>query len=94
MKQKRLFSSSRDGKIRRKILKAKRSSQSTSNQRREGTTYQSDIGLSSMLDIPIERVPTVPVKSNAEKVKKFKLVFFDTETTGLSTKDEIIQVYF
>lgn len=76
MKKKRLFASSREGKIRRKCLKKKRSAKNSRIQRTEGVSYHSDIGLSSVLDIPMETaVPTLC--NNITEITKYKIVYFE-----------------
>ncbi|XP_066600064.1 uncharacterized protein [Prorops nasuta] len=92
--KKRLLASSRDGKIRRRFLKTKKSSKNSSVQRNEGLSYQSDIGLTGILDIPIDNVElsfSGPANNEIE-IKQLVIVYFDLETTGLSTSDQIVQI--
>jgi len=92
VKKKRLFTSSRDGKVKRKLLKNKKSSKSNVR-RNEGVSYESNIGLSGVFNIPIDRVEPSSSSPSENEVKNFKIVFFDIETTGLSASDQIVQVY-
>lgn len=81
--------SSKKGKIRRKEIKQKRASKTTSNERREGITYESNVILN---DLP--EIPSTSVLQNVdpEKIDNFKIIYVDVETTGLTPSDEICQV--
>ncbi|KAL7297622.1 hypothetical protein TKK_0009293 [Trichogramma kaykai] len=91
MQKRKLFAAGRDGKIRRRFLKNKRASETTRKHRNEGMTYESDVGLSGVLDLPLEKIVS-PIIAPFEEIKRFKLVYFDTETIGLGPTDQIIQV--
>jgi len=90
--KKRLLASTRYGKIRRKALKSKKTSKANNAQRTEGLTYQSNVGLSGVLDIPIDKLDSPVIDSSESEIKNFKIVYFDTETTGLFSSDQIVQV--
>uniref|UniRef100_A0ABD2X083 Exonuclease domain-containing protein n=1 Tax=Trichogramma kaykai TaxID=54128 RepID=A0ABD2X083_9HYME len=74
-------------------MKAKRSSKSSSSQRKEGITYESNIGLSGVLDIPLDcSTASSSMNIQVQEPDNFKLVYFDVETTGLSNSDQICQI--
>ena len=78
-------------KKRRLYAKKMRSLNAVANQRQEGVTYESGVSLNNISEI------TLNVQSNKEArelkdVTKYEVVYFDIETTGLKSTDEICQV--
>ncbi|XP_058802154.1 uncharacterized protein LOC131670510 [Phymastichus coffea] len=102
--RKNLYASSRVGKLRKKALKIARSSKSSGQKKKEGITYRSDVGLSGVLEIPLNIPINLPRVTNAiphpvlpshnpDGSQNYKLIYVDTETTGLNPKkDQIIQI--
>ncbi|XP_058805860.1 uncharacterized protein LOC131672566 [Phymastichus coffea] len=98
MAKKKLFEYSPAGKIKRKALKKSRASKASKNKQKEGLTYESDVGLSGILELAIETpstsvCPTVLTSYQFDSSIEWKIMYVDTETTGFSVdKDQVCQI--
>lgn len=100
--KKKLFANSHAGKSRRKALRIARSSQASNTKRKEGVHFESNIGLSGVLEITSDAPPmtitsstpkTVACNNNLNEIQNVKIVYIDTKTTGFSLdKDQICQL--
>ena len=93
MKKKVLFQKTIESMKKRKENKRKRTSKDNSNERREGITYQSNMGF-TVTDVgeDIASETLIEIDSSDETVKNYRIVYFDIETTGLRVSDQICQV--
>lgn len=93
-KKEKLRQSTVECKRRRHELKKLKSSQISTSEIKEGTTYESGVGL-SCADAVIEEIPDCTPASKPVSVPTHtdsNLLYFDLETTGLGTSAEITQL--
>lgn len=74
-------------KMRRNHLRKIRSSKRENTEKKEGRTYESDMGFSSSQHLLEDYIPNAPIVNNDSEI-----VYFDIETTGLHKKAEILQI--
>lgn len=90
-KQNKIRQSTTSSKRRRLFLKNKNSQTTACNEKREGLSYQSDMGMTTSI------VNNQPAFANTElhpqiPVESYKIAYFDLETTGVSTSAEVVQI--
>ena len=91
--KRKLFQKTLPAKKRRKELRKKKASKGKSTERREGISYQSNMGLDDLnLDQNIT-LQSIESKISFNEIQNFKILYFDVETTGLRITDQIVQVF-
>lgn len=75
----------RSCKLRRILLKKKKTELRHKNESYEGTTYETDVGLLRNIDVSI---PIAMIDTNVEPI----IVFFDLETGGFSKTSDVLQI--
>ncbi|CAG2190067.1 unnamed protein product [Mytilus edulis] len=91
--KKKAKTQSKEWKKKRIFLKKKRAKRTVLSETKEGTTYQSSIGLQvDQKKDDIENIPDMPDDSHQVVTTDAPLVVFDLETTGLSRYSDITQI--
>ncbi|XP_076109235.1 uncharacterized protein LOC143078171 [Mytilus galloprovincialis] len=91
--KKKAKTQSKEWKKKRIFLKKKRAKRTVLSETKEGTTYQSSIGLQiDQKKDDIENIPDMPDDSHQVVTTGASLVVFDLETTGLSRYSDITQI--
>ncbi|XP_071150116.1 uncharacterized protein [Mytilus edulis] len=91
--KKKAMTQSKEWKKKRIFLKKKRAKRTVLSETKEGTTYQSSIGLKiDQKKDDIENIPDMPDDSDQVVTTNAPLVVFDLETTGLNSLNLFKQV--